>query len=101
MEEELSAVIEAAEVNLSNVLMNKGPYSSLWPNSSMTTAADRCRHEQRRKLKKITIIICHFLKFTQKPIIYMSYRKGQQPVKTRKSQPLPFVQHSQLHTTHK
>lgn len=38
--EELRAITDAACVNLSKVVTNKGPYSSLLPNSSMTTDAE-------------------------------------------------------------
>lgn len=38
--DELREVTDAADVNLSSVLMHKGPYSSLWPNSSIMTAAE-------------------------------------------------------------
>lgn len=51
MYEELRAVIDAAEANLSNVLMHKGPYSSMWPNSSTTTAADKVFNGKTEKWK--------------------------------------------------
>lgn len=41
MYDELRAVTDAALVNLSKVQMNRGPYSSLWPNSSTTIEAGK------------------------------------------------------------
>lgn len=41
MYEELRDITDDARVNLSKVLTNRGPYSSFWPNSSMTIEAER------------------------------------------------------------
>lgn len=51
MLEDVRAVIDADDVNLSNVLINKAPYSSLWPNSSMTTTADEQHQSMKQKYK--------------------------------------------------